>query len=72
LHDASRFEAAGIPTVVVATDPFRPTVEATADVLGFAGARVLYVRHPVSRLDADGFAELARSATPDIEALLTD
>lgn len=71
MHDASRFESDGIPAVVVATDPFLPTVEATADVIGIAGLRVVYAPHPVSRLDEAGFRSLAAALADRVANLLT-
>jgi hypothetical protein len=70
VHDASRWEEVGIPTVVVATTPFRATVEATADLIGFAGLRVVYAPHPVSRLDEPGFDRLADELFDEVAGLL--
>ena len=72
MHDASLFEQVGLPTLVVATDPFRVTVDATADVIGFTGLRVIFVEHPVSRLTPEGFEALARKSAAEIAAQLTD
>jgi hypothetical protein len=72
VHDASRFEIAGLPAVVIATDPFLPTVDATVDVIGMTGMRIVYVPHPVSRLDDDGFRALAARIAGEIGDLLVD
>lgn len=72
MHDASRFEQEGIPAVVIATDPFLPTVEATADVIGMSGLRIVYAPHPVSRLDDDGLRALASTLSEQTAALLAE
>ena len=72
MHDAARFEGAGLPSAVIATDPFLPTVEATVDVIGMRGVRVVYAPHPISRLDGDGFRVLADRLAGEIAELLVD
>lgn len=61
-----------MPSVVIATDPFRPTVDATAEVLGMSGMRLVYAPHPVSRLDDVSFRQLAERLSSEIVELLGD
>ena len=46
MHDTTHLEARGIPTVFVASEPFREAADAQSVALGFDPARV-FVAHPI-------------------------
>jgi hypothetical protein len=48
LHDAIQFEAKGIPSALIITEPFRPIVAGFAPTIGAAGFIGCEVPHPVS------------------------
>lgn len=53
LHDAARFEALGLPTVVIATDAFTRSTRDQLDALNFADFHpyVVFAPHPLASLD---------------------
>jgi alkanesulfonate monooxygenase SsuD/methylene tetrahydromethanopterin reductase-like flavin-dependent oxidoreductase (luciferase family) len=71
VHDASKFEKRGLPSVFVATTEFVDAVEAQAKALGFDPA-VVYVPHPIQdRTDAE-IQEIARNAFEEIVQALSE
>ena len=46
MHDTTNLETRGIPTVFVASEPFREAANAQSTALGFDPARV-FVGHPI-------------------------
>jgi hypothetical protein len=71
VHDAVRLERRGIPTAVVATEPFLDEAIEQARVLGMPGYQPVLVPHPVQLLDDDELHALADMAFGGIDARLT-
>ncbi len=71
MHDGIELEKRGVPTAVICTEPFRPTVEMVARVRGMPGYPVAYIPHPVGSLTDARLRERARAVAPEIRALLT-
>jgi hypothetical protein len=66
-----QLERLGIATAAVATEPFRDEALEQARLLGMPHYRLIYVRHPVQLLSADGMKALADCAFDEIVARLT-
>jgi hypothetical protein len=66
-----RLEAAGLPTVVVATGAFAALARQTADAYGLPEARVAVVPHPLGTITADEVAANADAAVETVLGLLT-
>jgi hypothetical protein len=64
-------ERRGIPSAVICTEPFRPTVETVAKVRGMAGYSVAYIPHPVGSLSEEELRLRAREIAPEVKKLLT-
>ena len=62
-----RLEAAGVPTVVVATTAFAALAHQTADAYGLPGARVAVVAHPLGGITD---AEVTSRADDAVETVL--
>jgi hypothetical protein len=71
VHDAVRLERRGIPTAVVATEPFLDEAIEQARVLGMPGYQPVLVPHPVQLLDDDELHALADVAFGAVYARLT-
>jgi len=65
VHDATNLEVRGIPTVFVASDPFRDAAIAQSVALGFDPARV-FVAHPIQDRTDDELQALADQAIESI------
>jgi len=66
-----RLEAAGLPTVVVATTAFAALAHQTADAYGLPGARIAVVAHPLGGITATEVTSRADEAVESVLALLT-
>jgi hypothetical protein len=62
-----RLEAAGLPTVVVATSAFAALARQTADAYGLPEARIAVVPHPLGTITA---AEVTANADAAVETVL--
>ena len=62
-----RLEAAGVPTVVVATTAFAALAHQTADAYGLPGARIAVVAHPLGGITD---AEVTSRADDAVETVL--
>jgi hypothetical protein len=71
VHDGIEMERRGVPSAVLCTEPFRPTVETVAKVRGMAGYAVVYAPHPIGSLTDDELRERARLIAPEVKRLLT-
>jgi hypothetical protein len=67
-----KFEAAGRPTVLVATGALRELADQTAHDLGMADLRVVSVAHPIGGVDPEEIRRRADSVVDEVLALLTD
>jgi hypothetical protein len=64
-------ESAGVPTVVVATEPFVALAHQVADHYRLPSARIAVVTHPLGGVDADGVRARAEAAVEQVLALLS-
>ena len=64
-------EAAGLPTVLVATEELRPLADRTAADLGLPDLRVVSVQHPIGGVDQAAIEARADGAVDEVLALLT-
>jgi len=64
-------EAAGLPTVLVATGELRPLADRTAADLGLPDLRVVSVQHPIGGVDQATIEARADGAVDEVLALLT-
>jgi hypothetical protein len=65
VHDTTNLEVRGIPTIFVASDPFKEAAEAQSTALGFDPARV-FVTHPIQDRTDEEMRALADRAIADI------
>ena len=70
MHDSVNLEAAGVPTVFVASTEFVVAAEAQSHALGADPARV-FVAHPIQDRTDDEVRALADAAYPSLRAALT-
>ena len=61
MHDTTNLETRGIPTVFVASEPFREAADAQSTALGFNPARV-FVVHPIQDRTDEEMQALADGA----------
>jgi len=66
-----RLEAAGRPTVLVATGALRDLADQTAHDLGLADLRVVSVAHPIGGVDPDEIRRRADGVVDEVLGLLT-
>ncbi len=66
-----KLEAAGRPTVLVATGALRELADQTAHDLGLDDLRVVSVAHPIGGVDADEIRRRADAVVDEVLALLT-
>jgi|TARA_B100002003_G_C13635963_1_gene324896 hypothetical protein len=65
VHDTTNLETRGIPTLFVASDPFREAADAQSTALGFDAARV-FVAHPIQDRTDEEMQALADEAVESI------
>ena len=65
MHDTTNLEARGIPTLFVASDPFREAADAQTTALGFDAARI-FVAHPIQDRTDEEMQALADGAVESI------
>jgi hypothetical protein len=65
VHDTTNLEARGIPTLFVASDPFREAADAQTTALGFDAARI-FVAHPIQDRTDEEMQALADGAVESI------
>ncbi len=65
MHDTTNLETRGIPTLFVASDPFREAADAQSTALGFDAARV-FVAHPIQDRTDEEMQALADEAVESI------
>jgi len=71
LHDSTRLESFGIPTVPVATDVFQTAARAQASALGRPDFDAVYVPHPIQDQNAEEIAARADAVVAELAARLT-
>ena len=67
-----KLEAAGRPTVVVATEALRELTDQTAHDLGLPDLRVVSVAPPIGGVDPDEIRRRADGVVDEVLALLTN
>ena len=67
-----KLEAAGRPTVLVATEALRELTDQTAHDLGLADLRVVSVAHPIGAVDPDEIRRRADGVVDEVLALHTN
>lgn len=71
MHDAIQFEAKGIPSALIITEPFRPIVAGFAPTIGAAGFIGCEVPHPVSTQDDVSLQKIAKHVADAVVAQLS-
>ncbi|MEC8947450.1 MAG: hypothetical protein VYD11_02025 [Actinomycetota bacterium] len=66
-----KLEAAGRPTVLVATEALRELTDQTAHDLGLTNLRVVSVAHPIGGVDPDEIRRRADGVVDEVLMLLT-
>lgn len=69
MHDITDLERRGIPSVFVASDPFREAAQQQSDALGFDAARV-FVAHPIQDRTDEEMLAIADAAVDQLVAAL--
>jgi hypothetical protein len=69
VHDITDLERRGIPSVFVASEPFRDAAQLQSEALGFDAARV-FVPHPVQDRTDDEMSVFADAAIEELVAAL--
>jgi alkanesulfonate monooxygenase SsuD/methylene tetrahydromethanopterin reductase-like flavin-dependent oxidoreductase (luciferase family) len=71
LHDSTRLENEGIPTVPVATTEFRQAARVQAAALGRTDLDAVYVAHPIQDQSDDELHARADAVIAELVARLT-
>ena len=71
MHDTTRLENLGIPSVPVATTEFRSAARIQAGMLGRADFEAVYVEHPIQDQTAQEIEARADAAAEELVARLT-
>jgi hypothetical protein len=72
LHDTTRLEALGLPSVAVATHEFMTAARAQASALGRAGFDAVYVPHPIQDQTREEIESKAESVLDELASRLTE
>jgi hypothetical protein len=70
LHDGIELDDRGTPAAVLVTEPFIPTVAEIARIRDLADYSYVVIDHPLGSLDEDELRQRARSAAPQVAAIL--
>jgi len=71
LHDTTKLENLGIPSVPVATTEFMTAARAQASALGRSGFDAVYVQHPIQDQTKEEIEARAEAVIGEIAARLT-
>jgi hypothetical protein len=71
MHDGLELEARGVPTAVVITEPFRPTVEAILQTRSVREDWFAVLEHPIGNLTEAELRERAAMAVSRVMEILT-
>ena len=71
MHDSTRLESLGIPTVAVVTDVFQTAARAQASALGRPDFDAVYVPHPIQDQNPEEIAARAETVVAELAARLT-
>ena len=72
MHDSTRLEEFGIPTIPVATEEFTTAARAQAAALGRSDLDCVYVPHPIQDQTPEEIAARADAVLEEIVGRLTD
>lgn len=67
VHDAVRLEAAGVPSVVVCSEPFEDFARTQAAALGVDNLRLLVLEHPIAELPENAVVARCTAALSDFD-----
>lgn len=70
-HDVVRFEAMGIPAVLVGTEPFRHEAQEQVRILGMPDLGMVELPHPIQPLPVERVAAYADAVIDEIVRALT-
>jgi hypothetical protein len=70
LHDAVSIEKLGAPAVAIMTEPFVPTANVLAKVLGLPGYPLCVIPHPISSDDDAALEAKATDAARQVAEIL--
>ena len=65
------FEALGVPTVTIVTDPFQGYAQLRAASLGIPNLPLVVVRHPIADKTPSEIDEIAAASSHEVAAALT-
>jgi hypothetical protein len=71
VHDVVQLEAAGVPTVVVVTEPFSELAAYAAHSEALPESRIAVIAHPLGGVTHDAVVAKAADAVETVLALLT-
>lgn len=71
IHDGIEIEKRGIPCVAVATDAFRPGLDALTEMRGMPDYQFAIVPHPLGVLFDEELRQRAELAAPEVGRILT-
>jgi hypothetical protein len=66
VHDGIELEKLGIPAVAIATEAFKPGLDALCEMRGMPNYSYAIVPHPIGPLPPDQLRERARLAAPQV------
>ncbi len=72
MHDTTRLESLGIPSVAIATEEFMTAARAQAAALGRADFDAIYVAHPIQDQTRQEIEARADAVIEEIAARLID
>ena len=70
MHDLAALEAKGIPCVALVSSAFRNQAAVQSRNLGYEGARIVFVEHPISDQTTEQLLVKAASVVDDVEGAL--
>jgi len=70
LHDGIELDDRGLPTAVLVTEPFIPTVKEIAAIRALPDYPYVVLDHPLGSLSETALRERARQAAPQIARIL--
>jgi hypothetical protein len=70
VHDGIELEKLGVPAVAIATEPFKPGLDALSRIRGMPDYRFAVVPHPIGPLPPDQLRERAKLAAPQVAEIV--
>jgi hypothetical protein len=66
VHDGIELEKRGVPSVSIASEPFRPGLDALCEMRGMPNYRFAIVEHPIGSANEEGLRKRAHQAVEQI------